>query len=153
MEYEPRLMRLTNILVSKFAEYENSSIEIHQWFRCFVFDMMGELGFSKTYGCLDNGTLHPAIQKIVDLLWVNTIVGQVPWVASTMFKLPFLPNPLDDFKNFSRKCLEERKMVCVARRRGSRCASAYSYPRRQHIFQMQCPTSSRAKLSLQRKSL
>jgi hypothetical protein len=118
MEYEPRLMKLTNILVSKFAEYEGCSIEICQWFRCFVFDMMGELGFSKTYGCLENGTLHPAIQKIEDLLWVSTIFGQVPWLTSTLFKLPFLPNPLNDFKNFSRESLEKRKMVYVARSRG-----------------------------------
>jgi len=113
MEYEPRLMKLTNLLVSKFSDYEGNPVEISTWFRYFAFDMMGELGFNKTYGSVESGTLHPAIQKIHDLLWINTILGLVPWLPATLLRIPFLPNPLNPLKNFSEQSLKERVKVCI----------------------------------------
>lgn len=112
MEYEPRLMRLTNLLISQLADHGGEAVNITEWFQCFVFDMMGEIGFSKSYRSLETGKLHPAIEKIHKYLAINVLVGHIPWIVNLLLRLR-LPNPMSDFEEFAAQSLEQRRKVTL----------------------------------------
>jgi hypothetical protein len=104
-------MKLINLLVSKLAAYEGKPVHINPWIQCFAFDIMGDLGFNKTYGSLESGKLHSAIKSMNDYLSANMILGQLAWFTRTLSKFPFLPNPMAAFEKFSAESIDERKKV------------------------------------------
>jgi hypothetical protein len=111
MEFEPRLLSLINLLVSKFSDYDGTPVEVTNWFRCFVFDVMGALALNKTYGSIENGKLYPGIQDMQDFIWAEIMIGQVPWLACTLSQIPGLPDPAADLKNFCIEGLKDRAKV------------------------------------------
>lgn len=50
--------------------------------------MMGDVGFSKEFGCVANETEHPAIQSIHEHLAVIGIVGHIPWLLYLAARIP-----------------------------------------------------------------
>jgi hypothetical protein len=104
-------MKLTHLLVTKFEDYDGTPVVVNNWIQCFSFDLMGELGFSKTYRSLETGKLHPAVQKIKHFLQFGGILGQVPWLTDTLSRIPFMPNPMQEYRDLAAKNLEERRKV------------------------------------------
>lgn len=49
---------------------------------------MGDVGFSKEFGCVANETEHPAIQSIHEHLAVIGIVGHIPWLLYIVARIP-----------------------------------------------------------------
>lgn len=120
MEYESRLLSLVNLLVSKFSDYDGTPVEVTNWFRCFVYDVMGAIGFNKTFGSVENGKLYSGIREMGKLQWFGTFVAQIPWLICTLDKIPGLGDPATELRNFCAQGLRDRTklvpdvMSCVS---------------------------------------
>ena len=111
LEYLPSLYRLADTLTDKISKASANPILINRWLQCFSWDMMGELGFSKRYDCLESGKLHPAIQTMQGYLSSWMILMQVPWVLGVVARLPSVTNPAEAFERYVEQSLEERKQT------------------------------------------
>lgn len=90
--------------------------------RFFAFDVMGEIGFSKSYGMLERFTTHEAIQALIDCVSYFGTLGELPWAAYILKeKIPTFG--LSAFVTFGNWCVSEmdRKMKV------SYGKSAYNY--------------------------
>jgi cytochrome P450 family 628 len=111
MEYESRLLSLVNLLLSKFSDYDGRPVEVTDWFRCFVYDVMGSIGFNKTFGSVENGKLYFGIQDLRGLQWIGSYIAQMPWLIFILAKTPGWQNPGIDLRNFCSQSMRDRMTV------------------------------------------
>ena len=111
MEYESRFLSLVNLLLSKFSDYDGRPVEVTDWFRCFVYDMMGSIGFNKTFGSVENGKLYFGIQDLRGLQWIGSYIAQIPWLIFILAKIPGWQNPGADLRNFCLQSMIDRMTV------------------------------------------
>jgi cytochrome P450 len=84
---EPALQQYTDLLIERLKEkVAASSISGHgvkvnlvDWFEWFAFDLIGELAFGESFGCLDSSKHHPWIKMIFSSIKV------MAWAACTRY--------------------------------------------------------------------
>lgn len=69
---------------------------------------MGRLGFGRSYGQLETGKAHPAIEKVQNFLKAGVIAIQFIWVINFLHLFPSLEDPMEDLRLWSEQLLEER---------------------------------------------
>jgi len=74
-----------------------------------TFDVMGDVGFGKSYGQLESGKLHSAVYSISKWLRLAISGWQVPWLVNILQTIPGSTDPGRDLKKFSEACLRERE--------------------------------------------
>jgi cytochrome P450 len=55
---EPVVTEYVNLLIHKLHERAEESLNIGHWFNFTLFDLMGDLTFAESFGCLENSELH-----------------------------------------------------------------------------------------------
>lgn len=85
--YEPRIKNKVDLLITHLLQ-TNGPIDITAWANYLAFDIMGDVGFSKEFGCVANETEHPAIQSIHEHLAVIGIIGHIPWLLYLAARIP-----------------------------------------------------------------
>jgi cytochrome P450 len=145
--YEPRVIKLADVLCSRLTEFDSREpssptsrstnecvgqvIDLGSWLDYFMFDVMGDLGFSKAFGLLYDGTLVETLslrfeEKETDAdvdgpryyskairsgLRLRNIVSHVPWVSPIASYLPMnkdLQENVQKFRALSKKSFQER---------------------------------------------
>lgn len=86
---------------------------INHWLTCFAFDMMGDLGYSKSYGCLETGIIHQGIIDMETAIATAVIVSPLPWLVRILTSIIGIPSHLQGFTNFAATALAERKASTV----------------------------------------
>ncbi|KAH9903950.1 cytochrome P450 [Xylariomycetidae sp. FL2044] len=83
---EPFLHHYVDLLVERLKERAISSpngqgaeVEISPWFNFTTFDIIGDLAYGESFGCLENSRYHQWIKGVYDSVKAAT------WVASTRF--------------------------------------------------------------------
>jgi hypothetical protein len=112
--YLPRLNRISSLFVEKVTELQGQPISINDWCHYVTFDIMGEIGFGKSYGQLETGRMHPSIEAISSFLSLAVSAWQVPWALNLFLLIPGLPDPAYDMKHNAEVCVMERKEVCIS---------------------------------------
>ncbi|KAE8361485.1 cytochrome P450 [Aspergillus caelatus] len=84
-EQEPVIQRNINLLIEKLHEEvaAGRTPEMTAWFNYATFDLIGELAFGETYGCLENSQYHPWVEiilKVMKLRAMTHAVGYYPWI-------------------------------------------------------------------------
>jgi hypothetical protein len=103
--------RLSDLLIVKLSQYNGMPVVINDWCHFITFDIMGELGFGQSYGQLESGRLHDAIDQITKFLRIGVCAAQVPWLVNIIQSIPGLGDPQRLLRNFSTRCLDEREKV------------------------------------------
>lgn len=103
--------RLSNLLVEKLSQYNGQPVVINDWCHFITFDVMGELGFGQSYGQLESGKLHEALDQITKFLRIGICAVQVPWLVNIFQSIPGLEDPQRVFRKFSTRCMDEREKV------------------------------------------
>jgi tryprostatin B 6-hydroxylase len=106
------MYRLTDLLVKRIAEAgakSDKGVLINHWMTCFVFDLMGEISYSKSYGCLDSGEVHQAINELDKFMAAGAIFQTLPWLVRIMTSIPGAPTPMKGLQDFATASLAERK--------------------------------------------
>ena len=86
-------------------------MSINDYCHYVTFDIMGEIGFGKSYGQLESGQMHPSVEAISKFLSVAVSAWQVPWAINLFLLIPGLPDPAYDMKHNAEICVMERKEV------------------------------------------
>ncbi|KAJ6035940.1 hypothetical protein N7540_000219 [Penicillium herquei] len=116
VEYLPKLYSVTDLMIDCIVKAEGKDkrgVLINHWLKCFVFDMVGELGYSKSYGCLDSGKIHPGLLEVEKFLAAGIFLQPLPWLVRIISSLPGLPVPMRGLKDFATLSLNERKAAKV----------------------------------------
>jgi hypothetical protein len=118
LEYLPRLQALTNLMLKKITDdgsKNDNRILINHWLTCFSFDVMGELGYSKSYGCLETGVIHQGIIDMEIAIAAGVIISPLPWLVRIIISIIGTPKYLEGLTNFAATALAERKATPVQR--------------------------------------
>ena len=69
---------------------------------------MAQFCFSRDWGQLATGKIHQGIKYASDYLQFAVYGTQVPWLAISLMKIPFMPEPQSAMMDFSSKALDDR---------------------------------------------
>lgn len=75
-EQQPTIVQYINQLIQRLHENcgeGKNPIDIMSWYNYTTFDIIGDLVWGESFGCLDNSDLHPWIKAIFDMLRIGTI--------------------------------------------------------------------------------
>ncbi|KAL9075588.1 MAG: hypothetical protein Q9157_003970 [Trypethelium eluteriae] len=64
-EQQPIVESHVDLLVFKLKEVSrnNETVDIHEWLKCTAFDLIGDLAFGESFGCLENSRSHPLVAQ------------------------------------------------------------------------------------------
>jgi cytochrome P450 len=86
-EQEPIVQKHVERLILRFDELASASpdgavVNVVQWFAFVAFDLVGDLGFGRSFGCLETSTLHPWIALIFDSIRGATYMASLCYYPS-----------------------------------------------------------------------
>ena len=75
----------------------------------FVFDISGDSGWGRSYGQIESGKIHPAIEIMHKDLAAAVYGIQVSWLVNIAYMFPGFPDPSKPLKDHCRRMLQERE--------------------------------------------
>ncbi|KAA8901371.1 cytochrome P450 67 [Sphaerosporella brunnea] len=108
-DYEPRMGALTDLLIAQLRSRVGTPVDITTWSNYYSFDVMGDVGFGKSWGMLESGKLHKAINELHAAMALLGYIGQVPWLSRLLMELPAATKALKGFQDWCWKQMEEKK--------------------------------------------
>jgi cytochrome P450 family 628 len=112
-EYEPRINRHTALLMQQLEDRAAKDLRFDQWINFYSFDVMGDVGFSKSFDMLEKGREDRVIRKLHASMKPLGVFKDITWLMNLMLRLPILQKDLKEFMQWSADVLKERKKVCV----------------------------------------
>ncbi|KAI1381279.1 cytochrome P450 [Hypoxylon crocopeplum] len=70
-----------------------AKINVCAWYNCTTFDIMGDLTFHESFGCLETGELHSWINMIFATIRASALMMALRRVPALKHLLPFLVSP------------------------------------------------------------
>lgn len=108
-DYEPRLNRHAISLMSRLKEQSSKGpIRITNWINFYSFDVMGDVGFNRSFGMLDKGKEDDVIKLLHDSVESLSIGTHIPWSMVLALRTNTGAKPLAEHIQWSRKVLEDR---------------------------------------------
>lgn len=109
-EYDAELIETKENLMSELDNIASKSangqeVNIDHWFMFFAFDIMGKLGFSKSFNLLGQGGFSKPIELLEQAMEMIMVLGSVPYMAPVA---RLAPNALKQFEQFTENALKER---------------------------------------------
>ncbi|KAK8071332.1 cytochrome P450 [Apiospora hydei] len=88
LDQQPIIMRYIDLLVERLREKSKTEKGEAQnmvlWYNYATFDIIGDLSFGESFGCLESSTLHPWVAVVFSWLKLNAHMVQfrrtVPWL-------------------------------------------------------------------------
>ncbi|KAI4664778.1 uncharacterized protein J4E79_003076 [Alternaria viburni] len=109
-EYEPRLNRHALTLMSKLKERATrSSVRITDWVNFYSFDVMGDVGFNRSFDMMEKGKEDPVIKLLHESHAPISVFAHISWAMRLIALTPVGSGPLFEHIAWSAKVLEERK--------------------------------------------
>lgn len=110
--YEPRLNRHARVLIEKLKEHARSpAVRISSWISFFAFDVMGDIGYNRAFGMLENGKEDEIIALLHKGMAPMSILTHVPWMMSLALRTSFAARDMLKLVAFVQDVLVERKKV------------------------------------------
>lgn len=125
--YLPRLNEITNRLCTQFTNTSGKTVRLNDWCHYYTFDVMGDIGFGRSYGQIETGSAHPAILKVQNFLRAGVIALQMLWIVNFLQLIPGLDDPMRDMMEWAEKLLEERAKYRDFEKQGSEDRDLMSY--------------------------
>ncbi|KAE8331454.1 cytochrome P450 [Aspergillus sergii] len=101
-EYEPRVLKHLEVLVSQLNARDKQTINMTNWCEFFAYDVMSDLAFSEDFGMLKEAKPHRYISALHGATRILTIAAQTPWVRPLMSLFPVDRQSKLDGKEFAR---------------------------------------------------
>jgi hypothetical protein len=114
-EYEPRLNRHALALISKLKQQAaRPSVRITNWVNFYSFDVMGDVGFNRSFNMIEKGEEDNVIKVLHDSQAPLSVLAHISWAMRLIARTPIGSGPLFEHIDWSNKVLEERKKVCLS---------------------------------------
>lgn len=111
-EYEPRLNRHALALMTRLKEEaQTPSVRITNWVNFYSFDVMGDIGFSRSFGMLEKGEEDDMIKLLHKSMEPISVFGQIPWALNLVTRTSAGAKPLIEHTNWTVAVLKERKAI------------------------------------------
>ncbi|KAJ8111353.1 hypothetical protein OPT61_g6036 [Boeremia exigua] len=111
-EYEPRLNRHALALMTRLKEEAHKpSVRLTNWVNFYSFDVMGDIGFSRSFGMMEKGEEDPMIKLLHASMEPLSIFGHMPWALNLITRTSAGAKPLIEHINWTAKVLKERKAI------------------------------------------
>jgi cytochrome P450 len=111
--YQPRIKDRVDQLVAELQSTAGEPKDVTAWMMMLAFDVMGEIGYSKSFDCITTGKEHPAATAIHDHMKIFAIGSMVPWLLNIA---GYIPGALAGYKPFFEWCgtmIKEKKSVRI----------------------------------------
>jgi cytochrome P450 len=87
-DYQPTIQGLFSLLIKQLGvqiqdEKVRGKVDLVNWLNLTTFDIVGDLAFGETFGCLETADYIPWLRIIFDSVWAVTVLGsirQFPWL-------------------------------------------------------------------------
>jgi cytochrome P450 len=115
-EYEPRLNRHALALMSRLKEQASQpSVRITNWVNFYSFDVMGDVGFNKSFGMLESGKESDVIKLLHESMAAFSVFGHIMWALDLLTRTNAGAKALLDHLKWTGDVLRERIKVLVSR--------------------------------------
>lgn len=106
--YEGEVKQTTEALLEQLSTLakEEKVVNLEEWCMFYGFDVMGKVGFSRSFDLLGTGTLSRGVKLLIDAMSLIMVVANVPYMSEVA---RLLPNPIKDLEDWLEEALEERK--------------------------------------------
>ncbi|CAI7673280.1 unnamed protein product [Penicillium manginii] len=76
---EPILQQNVELFLEKLHDHATRGLQLdlRLWYNYITFDMIGDLAFGESFGCLDSSKFHAWVQFVVDYFYVATLLQVV----------------------------------------------------------------------------
>jgi cytochrome P450 len=94
--YENRVQKYNDLLIQRLEESSGKPMDMAKWFNLYSFDVMGDLAFGASYGCLETGDMHWAIQLLSEGMgmlgtwmpnWFFRLLLAIPGAAKDHYRM------------------------------------------------------------------
>lgn len=82
-----------------------------EWCSFYAFDVMGQVGFGRPWGMLEDGNLHEAIGQLHKAMVPLGVLSPVPWLLRLVTDIPGANAAVQDFMAWCWAQLAEKKKV------------------------------------------
>ncbi|GLI82178.1 hypothetical protein PoHVEF18_010584 [Penicillium ochrochloron] len=79
MQQEPILQQNIDLLIKQLMKLtvDNQIVDLRTWYNYTTFDLLGDLAFGKSFGCLATSTFHEWVQFVLDLFYAAVLLRVV----------------------------------------------------------------------------
>ncbi|OQV00819.1 hypothetical protein CLAIMM_06267 [Cladophialophora immunda] len=105
--YEPRLVRIINVLKSKFDTYAEKEIDVGAFIDFFGFDAMADLAFNETFSFLENESSGELAGLVRKGLKMTELIRNVQWLTPIFKYLPMDPEDKAQTERFAKTSAEQ----------------------------------------------
>lgn len=110
--YEKRMMSYQDRLLAQLATRTEQPLNITKWFNLYVFDVMGDLAFAKSFNMLESTEEHFAVKILDD--GFKTVGWLLPvWAFRLLLAIPGLAEEFSRFIDYCNQRLDERMKVML----------------------------------------
>jgi hypothetical protein len=102
---------LTGQLIAQLRTRIGTPFDISAWNNYYSFDVMGDVGFGRSWGMMESGKLHAAIQELHAAMAPIGFFQHVPWLLRLFGEIPAAINPLRGFMFWCHKQMAEKMKV------------------------------------------
>ncbi|KAF2734670.1 cytochrome P450 [Polyplosphaeria fusca] len=114
-EYEPRVNRHSQFLLERLKEKAHQpSVRISDWFNYFSFDIMGDVGFSRSFGMLEKGEEDDMIKLLHKSMEPASIFGHLNWAVILALRSGLGVGDMLKHMAWTAEALKERKKITPA---------------------------------------
>ena len=86
-------------------------MRITNWVNFYSFDVMGDIGFNRSFGMVESGEEAHVIKLLHDSQAPLSVLAHISWAMRLIARTPIGSQPLFEHMDWSAKVLEERKKV------------------------------------------
>ena len=112
--YQTRVLHSANDLDNAFSQLAGQPMNISVWFQYFAFDVMGELGFGKTFNQVRTAKSHFETDFLRNGMSLLAIVTPVPWLYHLGCSIPGLTRDWEELLSWSARQAERKVSVSLA---------------------------------------
>ncbi|KAH8811348.1 cytochrome P450 monooxygenase-like protein [Xylogone sp. PMI_703] len=106
--YEKRVLGHSKGLLKQLQARTGKSINVNKWFHFYSFDVMADIAFGKSFGMVESGTEHFALDLLREGMEPLGLLGPVPWAFMILARIPGLGSGYKRFVAWAAEQVQNR---------------------------------------------
>lgn len=110
--YDTRILTFAEQLKDQIQATANKPTNATKWFHYYGCDVMGSLGFGRSFKTLETGKSHFVLDVIGEGTMFLGLFGGAPWIMRLFIQMiPDIINPVTKIVKYSLDCVDERRAL------------------------------------------
>lgn len=108
-DYEPRVVKYTDQLLSQIKQTEGKPINVSTWFNFYSFDVMGDLAFGRSFNMMKDGIVHYYMQAVHTSMQAVAAFSHLVWIFPLFKEIPGLNHEHLKFQAWLHQHVKQRR--------------------------------------------